>query len=340
MAPEEGELLAQPGYATDSGGTASCRSSCPPSPRLAWLTILRWWLPHIDESSLTKPSHGRYRKISYVTTLVPRNVADNCAASQQNAQMHALRFGSYAEQSAERSDPIAHALHASSSTRYACRQTDTVVANIQQCQRHALTLADTQAQLECIGVRMLDGVGRALLHQAIDHCASVVIEQAWIAVQLGAIGDASSVEQIANRAFIQRAQQSELIEYGRAQIVQQAMQRASHVTEDGVDRDTDVVHASLGQARLRELQMGLDRGEVLAEFVVEFGGHVATLIFLGLQVAACRVAKLACEMVQAAIDGGEVDILFGHALAAAAQRIRGRAKHQGARASDRQEQFA
>src|SRR5215472_13505772 len=125
MAPGDGELLAQPGRATDSGGTASCRSSCPPSPRLARLTILRWWLPHIDGARLTKPSHLRYWKISYVTFLSASHVTGLCVASQQNAQMHALGLRPHAEQPAQGGHAVAHALHAPSAARHAGRQADT-----------------------------------------------------------------------------------------------------------------------------------------------------------------------------------------------------------------------
>ena len=111
---------------------------------------------------------------------------------------------------------------------------------------------------------------------------------------------------------------TEFIEHRGAQIVEQAMQGAAHMAENHIDRIADVFHAHLGKARLRKLQMGLDRSEVLAQFVMQLGSHMASLVFFCLQVATCSIAQLSGEMIESAIDRGKIDILFGHALTAAA----------------------
>src|ERR1051325_4608620 len=186
-----------------SGGTASCRSSCPPSPRLAWLTILRWWLPHIDGKDanelFTSPVLENFLEVgTFWNGLQTLCEAVRIAAAQQYAQVHALRFRAQAEHAAQRGHAVAHALQAAAAARHAGGQAHAVVADIQQRQRATLALADAQTQLERGRLRMLHRIRRALLHQTVDGGARVFVQQARVAVQVGAVDDAGGGEQIAD----------------------------------------------------------------------------------------------------------------------------------------------
>ena len=110
--------------------------------------------------------------------------------------------------------------------------------------------------------------------------------------------------------------------------------------QDGIDRSTDVLHASLVQTRLGQLHMGLDRGDVLTQFIVQFGGQVAALVFVRLQVAAGGVTQLMGQLVQSAIDRAQIDVLLGNPFAASAQRIGGRSQHQCAGSGHCQKQVS
>jgi glucose-6-phosphate-specific signal transduction histidine kinase len=76
------------------------------------------------------------------------------------------------------------------------------------------------------------------------------------AAQLGAVGHAGRVEQVADRAFVQCAQQAEFVQHRRAQVVQQAVQGATHMAQDSIDGYADVF-----QLRLR---IGERQGTALA----------------------------------------------------------------------------
>ena len=186
---------------------------------------------------------------------------------------------------------------------------------------------------------MFDGVGGAFLRQAIDRRADVLVELAWIAVQVRVIRDGSGGQQIAYRALVERAHQPELIQHRRAQVVEQAMQGSPHMPQDGVDRAADVLQSGLPQTRFCQFHVCLDGGDVLAQFVVEFGGQVPALVFVGAQVAACGVAQLAGELVEMVIDGTQISVLLGDIGAALAQGVGGRSQHDGAGAGHRQEQI-
>ena len=187
---------------------------------------------------------------------------------------------------AERGDPIAHALQAAAATRQPVGQAGAVVAQVEQGQRDPVAFADAQAQPEFAGLGMFDRIGRAFLDQPIDRGAGIVVEQPGITVQLGAIDHAGGIQQVADRAFVERAQQAELVQYRRSQIVQQAMQRTSHMRQDGVDRGADVFHAGLVQPGLGQFHVSLDGGDVLTQFVMQLGGQMPALVFIRLQVAA------------------------------------------------------
>ena len=177
---------------------------------------------------------------------------------------------------------------------------------------------------------VLDRVGGTLLGEAVDRGAGVIVQQSRVAMEFHVVAHAGGGQQVADRALVQRPQQSEFVQDRRAQVVQQAMQGASHVSQDRVDRGTDIVHADFAQAGLGQFHVGLDRGDVLPQFVVEFRRKVTALVLVGLQVAARGVAQLVGKVVQPAVDRTQVDILLGHPLAAASQCVGGRSEHQGA----------
>ena len=153
------------------------------------------------------------------------------------------------------------------------------------------------------------------------------------------VRDARGGQQVAYRAFVKRAHQAELVQHRGAQVVEQPMQGPPHMPQDGVDRAADVFQPGLPQARFRQFHVGLDGGDVLPQFVVEFGGQVPALVFVGAQVAARGIAQLAGELVEVVIDRPHVGVLLGHVRAALAQGVGGRSQHDGAGTGHRQQQI-
>ena len=73
--------------------------------------------------------------------------------------------------------------------------------------------------------------------------------------------------------------------------------RAPHAGKNGVDRVANILKPGLAQTGLSQFHMSLDCGDVLTQFVVQFGSQVPFLVLIGAQVAASGVAQLPGKLV-------------------------------------------